>query len=159
MSQFEQWENIKFNQQLHKSTSKTFQMFKQAYSEEALVLNAMFKWHKRFAHGRENLKDDEHTGQLRMFRTELKIQEAATLVCANRSQMVDEVAAAANISHGTWHRFLSDDLNISRFTKHGVLCILMLDQCDDRMSTCGDLIDSAGKNGTFLNRIITGDKT
>jgi hypothetical protein len=115
--------------------------------------------HKRFAHGRENLKDDEHTGQLRMFRTELKIQEAALLVCANHSQMVEEVTAAAQISHGTCHRILPDDLNISCVTKHSVLCILMLDQCDDRMSTCGGLIDGAGKNGTFLNRIITGDKT
>jgi hypothetical protein len=35
----------------------------------------------------------------------------------------------------------------------------MQDQCDDRMSTCGDLINSADKDGTFLNRIITGDET
>jgi hypothetical protein len=27
------------------------------------------------------------------------------------------------------------------------------------MSVCGDLIDSADKDGTFLNRFITGDKT
>jgi hypothetical protein len=27
------------------------------------------------------------------------------------------------------------------------------------MSICGDLINSAIKSGTFLNRIITGDKT
>jgi hypothetical protein len=43
--------NIKFSQKLGKSTSKTFQMFKQAFGEEALVLSAVFKWHKSFAHG------------------------------------------------------------------------------------------------------------
>jgi hypothetical protein len=52
--------------------------------------------------------DDEHTGRLRTVRTELKIQEVATLVCANRSQTVDEIAAAvAGISHGTCHKILS----------------------------------------------------
>jgi hypothetical protein len=60
---------------------------------------------------------------------------------------------------GACHRILSDDLNISHFTKHSVPYILTLYQCDDCMNSCGDLIDNAGKNGTFLNRIITGDKT
>jgi hypothetical protein len=50
-------------------------------------------------------KDDEHTGQPRTVRTELKIQEVAMLVYANRSHTVDEIAAAAWISHGTCHKF------------------------------------------------------
>jgi hypothetical protein len=35
----------------------------------------------------------------------------------------------------------------------------MQDQLDDRMSICGDLIDSADKGGTFLNQIVIGDET
>jgi hypothetical protein len=76
-------------------------MMKQAYSEEALGRSAVFKWHKCFAQGRDSLEDDEHTGWPRTVRTELKIQEAATLVCANHSQTVDKIAAAAGISHDT----------------------------------------------------------
>jgi hypothetical protein len=76
--------------------------------------------------------------------------------------MVDEIAAAAaaaGISHGTCHRILSDDLNMSHVTQHSVPCVLMQDQRDDCMSICSDLINSADKNGTFLNWIITGDET
>jgi hypothetical protein len=51
-----------------------------------------------------NLEGVQHTGQPRMARTELKIQEETTLVHANHSQMVDEVKAAAGISHGTCHK-------------------------------------------------------
>jgi hypothetical protein len=61
MSQFEQWENIKFCQKFGKSPSKMFQMIKQAYGEEALCHSAVFKWHKRFAQGTDSLEDDEHT--------------------------------------------------------------------------------------------------
>jgi hypothetical protein len=123
--------------------------------------NAVFKWHKRFAQGRDRLEDDEHTGRPRTARTELQIQEVATLVHANRALTVDELAAAAaaGISHGTCHKILSDDLNMSCVTQRSVPRILMEDQCDDRMSICGDLIDSAGKDGTFLNRILKGDET
>ncbi|KAJ4451915.1 hypothetical protein ANN_03393 [Periplaneta americana] len=85
---------------------------------------------------------------------ELKIQEAATLVRANRSQSVDDIAATVGVSHGTCYKILSDDLNMSRVTQHSVQ-----DQRDDRMTICGDLISSADDDPTFLNRIITGDET
>jgi hypothetical protein len=61
------------------------------------------------------LEDDEHTGPPRTVRTELKIQEAAALVRTNSSQTVHEVAAeAVGISHGSYHKIMSDDLNMSR---------------------------------------------
>jgi hypothetical protein len=116
MSQFEQRENVQFCQILGKSASETFQMIKQAYGEEALGHSAVFKWHKRFAQGRNSWEDDGHTGRPRTVRTELVIQEIATLVRANSSQMVDEIAAG--ISHGTSYKLLSDDLNMSRITQH-----------------------------------------
>jgi hypothetical protein len=41
--------------------------------------------------------------------------------------MIDEIAAAAaaaGISHGTCHKILSDDVNMSCVTQHSVPCIL-----------------------------------
>jgi hypothetical protein len=68
--------------------------------------------------------------------------------------MVDEIAvAAAGISHGTCHKILSDDLNMSHVPR-----VLTQDQCDGCMSICGDLLDSADKDGMFLNWIKTGDE-
>jgi hypothetical protein len=123
MLQFEQWANIKLCQKLGKSKSETFQMIKKAYSEEALGHNAVFKWHRYFAYGRDSLKDDKDTGRPGTVRTELKIQEVATLVHANCSQMVDEItAAAAGISHGTCHRILSDYLNMSCYPPQSSAC-------------------------------------
>jgi hypothetical protein len=159
MLQFEQRENVKFCQKFGKSISKTLQMVKQAYGEEALGRSAVFTWRKHFAQGRDHFEDDEHTGWPRTVRTELKIQEVATLVRANCFQMVDEITAAAGISRGTCHKILSDDLNVSHVTQHSVPHILTQDQRDDRISIYGDLFDSADKDGTFLNRIITEDKT
>jgi hypothetical protein len=94
----------------------------------------------------QSLKDDEHTSWPTTVRNELKIQ-VAMLVRANCSQIIVEISSAAEISHGTSHNILSDDLNMSRVT-----------QRNDRTSTCSDVIDSADRDGTFLNRTI-GDKT
>jgi hypothetical protein len=97
------------------------------------------------------LEDDEHTSRPRTVRTELKIQEVATLLRANHFQMVDEIAAKAGISHGACHKIWSDDLNMSCVTQQSVPRILMKDQRDGCMSICSYLIDSANKYGTFLN--------
>jgi hypothetical protein len=72
-------------------------MMKQAYGEEALGRSTVFKWHKCFAQGRDSLEDDEHTCRPRTVRTELKIQEVATLMRANHYQTVAEIAAAAMV--------------------------------------------------------------
>jgi hypothetical protein len=95
------------------------------------------------------LEDDEHSGWPRTVRIDLKIQEVATLVCANGSQTVDKIAAAAGISHGTCRKILSDDLNVSPVTQHSAPRVLTRDHRDNRMSICGDLIDSADKDGRF----------
>jgi hypothetical protein len=58
-----------------------------------------------------------------------------------------------------YHRILSDGLNMSHVTQHSVPCILKQDQRDDHRRICSDLIDTADKDGTFLNRIKTGDET
>jgi hypothetical protein len=134
MSQFEQRENVKFCQKFGKSASEMFQMIKQEHGEEVLGCCAVFKWHKRFAQGRDSLEDDEHTGRLRTVRTEFKSQKVRS-------------------------KILSDDRKMSRVTKHSVPRLLKQHQRDDRTSICGNVNFSADKDGTFLNRIITGDET
>jgi hypothetical protein len=52
----------------------------------------------------------------------------------------------------------SGDLNMSHVTQHSVPIVLMQDQHDDLVGTCGDLINSADKDGMFLNWIITGEE-
>ena len=54
----------------------------------------MFRWHGRFLQGRESLENDMCTGQPQIVRTERKIQEVASLVSANSSQLVDDLAVA-----------------------------------------------------------------
>jgi hypothetical protein len=116
----------------------------------------MFKWHKRFAQGGDNLEDNEHTAQPRIVRTGPKIQEVAMLVCFSCFQMVDGVATAG-ISYDTCHKILSAGLNMSHVTQHSVPCILMQDQRDGHMNTHVDLISSADKDRIVLNWIITGN--
>jgi hypothetical protein len=57
--------------------------------------------------------------------------------------MVDEIAAAADISHGTCHKIPCDVLKMSHVTQHRAPHILMQNRHDDCISICGNLIDNA----------------
>jgi hypothetical protein len=48
---------------------------------------------------------------------------------------------------------------MSHITQHSVAHVLTQDKRDECMSMSGALIDSADKDGMFLNWIITGDET
>lgn len=85
--------------------------------------------------------------------------EIAMLVCANRSQMVDEVTATGGISHGTCNKILSNDLNIFRVTQHSVPFVLMQEQCNNRESNSRHQIDNSDNDGIYLNWVRKGDKT
>jgi hypothetical protein len=98
-------------------------------------------------------------GRRKAVRTEYKIEEVATLVRANRSQSVDDIAAAVGISHGTRHKILADDLNMSHVSEHCDPRVLTQDRRDDRMTICGNLVSSADEVETFLNMIIITDET
>ena len=52
------------------------------------------------------------TGLPQMDRTERRMEEVEMLVRANRSQSVDDLAAAVEISRGTCNKILTDDLNM-----------------------------------------------
>ena len=108
MSHIEQLANVKFCQKLCKSPSEMLQMMKQVYGDDALSRSAMFQWHLRFSQGRESLEDDELTGRPQTIGTERKIEEVTILVRANCSQFVDDLAAAVGMSHGTFHKILSE---------------------------------------------------
>jgi len=54
---------IKFCVKLNKSATETFASLTQAYGDTNLSRTMVFKWHKAFKEGRENVEDDPHSGR------------------------------------------------------------------------------------------------
>jgi len=59
----EQWYAIKFCVKLNKSATETFASLTEAYGDATLSRTTVFKWHKAFKEGRENVKDDPRSGR------------------------------------------------------------------------------------------------
>ena len=59
----EQRQAIKFCVKLNKSAIETFASLTEAYGDVTLSRTMVFKWHKAFKEGRENVEDDPRTRQ------------------------------------------------------------------------------------------------
>ena len=59
----EQWYAIKFCVKLNKSATETFVSLTEAYGEATLLRTMVFKWHKAFKEGRENVEDGPCSGR------------------------------------------------------------------------------------------------
>ena len=58
----EQWYTIKFCVKLNKSATETFGSLTETYGDATLSRTMIFKWHKAFKEGRENVEDDPRSG-------------------------------------------------------------------------------------------------
>jgi len=54
---------IKFCVKLNKSAIETFASLTKTYGDATLSRTMVFKWHKAFKEGRENVEDDPHSGR------------------------------------------------------------------------------------------------
>jgi len=59
----EQHYAIKFCVKLNKSSTETFDSLTEAYGDATLSRTMVFKWHKAFKEGRENVEDDPRSGR------------------------------------------------------------------------------------------------
>ena len=59
----EQWYTIKFCVKLNKSAAETFASLTEAYGGATLSRTMVFKWHRSFKEGRENVEDDPRSGR------------------------------------------------------------------------------------------------
>jgi len=54
---------IKFCVKLNKSATETFTSLTEAYGDATVSRTVVFKWHKAFKDGRENVEDDPRSGR------------------------------------------------------------------------------------------------
>jgi uncharacterized cysteine cluster protein YcgN (CxxCxxCC family) len=54
---------IKFCVKLKETATETFEKLKRAYGDEVLSKAQVFRWHKAFKEGRENVEDEHHSGR------------------------------------------------------------------------------------------------
>ena len=81
---FEQRCAIKFCVKYGESATVTYEKSQRAYGEHSLSRAQVFRWHKFFSEGREEVEDETRAGKLSTSKTDDSVERVRSLVRSDR---------------------------------------------------------------------------
>jgi len=81
------------------------------------------------------------------------------MIRSNRQLTIREISEDLNISYGSVQNILTTNLNMGQVSAKFVLCVLTVEQKQQRLSFSLELRDRAASDSSFLGNVITGDET
>lgn len=103
----EQHVNFKFLVKLKKSPTECLKILTEVYGKDTMSRTRVFKWHKRFKDGREEMEDDEHPGRPSTSKTDENIDK---IVRNDRRLSICMIADIINKDKETVQQILHNNL-------------------------------------------------
>ena len=88
----EQGYDIKFCVKLNKSATESFASLTKAYGDVTLSRTMVFKWHKPFKEGRENVEDDPRSGRPNSSTNDQNVEVVRAVLAKDRRLSVRMIA-------------------------------------------------------------------
>jgi len=150
---------INFCFRLGKTGAETHEMLQAAFGESCLSRSKTFEWYSHFKNGRRSFEDDPRPGRLSTSHTEETMARVREIICTDRRLTIREVAEDVGIAFGTCQKILTEDLQMRRVSAKFVPCLLAVEQKDNHVSACTDLLERAQNDPNFMSSVITGDES
>ncbi|XP_037930790.1 protein GVQW3-like [Teleopsis dalmanni] len=128
-------------------------MVQKAYGDSTMSRTQAFEWYKSFKEGREVIEDLPRSGRPSTSNTEENVAKIKKIVLDDRRMTEREIARDLNISNGSVHHILHDILGMRGVVAQLVPKHLNFLQKEYRKNVWN------GNDSTFMELIITGDKT
>jgi len=156
---FEQSCAIKFCVKLGESATVTYEKLQRAYGEHSLSRAQVFRWHKSFLEGREQLEDKPRAGRPSTSKTDDNVERVWSLLRSDRRLTLRMMRSELNLNRFTVHQILTQDLDMRKVCVEMVPKNLTTEQKASRRDVCLDLLDGLEREPEFFSRVITGDES
>ena len=110
----EQGYAIKFCVKLNKSATETFASLTEAYGDATLSRTMVFKWHKAFKEGRENVDDDPRSGRPISSTKDQNVEVVRAVIEKDRRLSVRMIAEETSLDKNAVHRILTEHLHMRK---------------------------------------------
>ena len=131
---------IKFFVKLNKSATETFASLTEAYGDATLSRTMVFKWHKAFKEGRENVVNYPRSGRPISSTNDQNVEVVRAVMAEDRRLSVRMVANETSLNKNAVHRILTENLHMRKICAKLVPKNLSVEQNANRMEICQDLL-------------------
>ena len=149
---------IKFCVKLEKSATETLAMIQKAYGKDALSKAQVFRWHKAFREGREDVEDEQCIGRLSMSHTSDSVAKVKAVLDSDRRLSVRLIADQVGLPKSIVHEIVTTELQLWKFCAKLVPKVLTDEQKENRVLISCELLDHVRGNPDFLEQVISSDE-
>ena len=139
---FEQSCAIKFCVKLGESATVNYEKLQRAYGEHSVSRAQVFRWHKSFLEGREQVEDEARAGRPSTSKKKYNVERLKSLVRSERRLTLRMISSELNLNRFTVHQILTQDLDMRKVCAKMVPKNLTTEQKANRRDVCLDLLDS-----------------
>jgi len=116
----------------------------------------VFKWHKAFKEGRENVEDDPRSGRPISSTNDKNVEVVRAVMAKDRRLSVRMIAEETGLSKNAVHRILTEHLHVRKICAKLVPKNFSVEHKANRLEICQDLLGKLEIEPIFLHKVITG---
>ncbi len=129
------------------------------FGEEALSDYRVKFWHREYTNGRTEFWDLARSGRPKTGRSDENIEGVVEALADDRTQTLEQLALAVDVSHSTVHRILWKDLHLFKKCAKFVPKVLTQENKDRHVQICRVNLDCLRLEPRLFHHVITGDET
>ena len=139
---------IKFCVKLGKSAAETSEMLTTAYGPSFMSQATIYRWHRRFREGREQVRDDDRSGRERErdVRTPELVDQIELFLNEDRRASLRAIATHFEVGEATVHRIVHEDLNMRKVSAKFVPKVLSEEQKQRHVEDSREMIEFITSN-------------
>ena len=132
----------------------TYEKLQRTYGEHSLSRAQVFRWHKSFLEGQEQVEDEPRAGRLSNSKTDDNVERVRSLLRSDRPLMLRMISGELILNWFTVHQILTQDLDMRKVCATN----LTTEQKANQRDVCLDLLDHLESEPEFFSRVTTGDE-
>jgi len=105
---------IKFCVKLNKSAIETFASLTEAYGDATLLRTMVFKWHRAFKEGQENVEDGPRSGRPISSTNDQNVEVVRAVMVKDRHWSLRMIAEETGLNKNTFHRIITEHLHMQK---------------------------------------------
>ena len=155
----EEWYAIKFCFKLGKNATEMYGMLQTAFWASCMNQASIFEWHKRFKEGRESVRDDKRCGRSKEVRTPELTGQIKYFMDKDRCVSIETISAQFDVSVGTVHTIIRDELKMRKICTKFVPRVLREDQKERRCHDSREIVELINSDPEVLDALVTCDES
>ena len=134
-------------------------MLRTTLGQSCMNRSSDFEWHKSFKEGRESVRDDERCGTNKEVRTLELIGQIKNFMDKDRRVSIKTIRAQFDISMGTVHTIIREELKMWKICVKFVPRVLREDQKERRCHDSREMVELINSDPAVLDALLTCDES